>query len=109
MLQIILSGLQITELDPQSDSQIEEDENDQKWTVMRAAVTMLTEVSPLCGDSIFKQVLAFATERLRQDDWLNQYIGMCAIGSALKGPSSSLIYQECAPMWSGFFQLLSNS
>jgi hypothetical protein len=75
LLQIILSGLQISE-----------DENDQKWTVMRAAITMLNEISPLCGDQIFKQVLEFATERLRQDDWLNQYIGMCAIGAALKGP-----------------------
>jgi hypothetical protein len=38
---------------------------------MRAAITMLGEVSPLCGDQIFKQILEFATERLRQDDWLN--------------------------------------
>lgn len=92
LLQIILAGLQITELDVEADQQIEEDENDQKWTVMRAASTMLGEVSPLVGDSIFKQVLEFATDRLRQEDWLNQYIGMCAIGSALNGPSSSLIY-----------------
>lgn len=80
--------MEITELDPATDAQLEEDENDQKWTVMNAASQLLYNVSQLVGDAIFNQVLQFATEKLQKHDWLNQYIGMNALGSALQGPSS---------------------
>jgi hypothetical protein len=102
LLNIILQGLSITELDVQHDAEMEEDD-DAKWTVMRAALYMLGEVSPLVGDAIFNQVMAFVSERIQKDDWLNQYVGMCALGASLKGPSSSLIYQHCAPLWNGIF------
>jgi len=48
---------------------------------------MLTEVSHLVGDQLFNQVFEFATEKLSKEDWLNQYIGMVTLGSAVSGPS----------------------
>lgn len=76
---------------------------------MRAASILLADVSPLVGDAIFNQVLTYATDKLMKNDWLNQYIGMCALGSALNGPNSQLIYSSCSHMWESIFQLLNSS
>lgn len=67
---------------------------------------MLSEVSCLVGDAIFKQMVEFATEKLQQADWLSQYIGMVTLANAIKGPSSQLISLHCGPMWNGIFEIL---
>lgn len=71
LLTIIFQGLEITELDTENDKDMEQDENDQKWTVMVQAYHLLAEVSALHGEAIFERAIAFATEHLQKSDWLN--------------------------------------
>ena len=73
---------------------------------MRAAYEMLAEVSMIQGDLIFVRVIEFATACLSKDDWLNQYIGMCTLGSAVKVPNPQLIFTHCNQLWNGIFVLL---
>lgn len=76
------------------ETELEETTDDQKWTVTRASGTLLQEVSILIRDPIWTPVISFATEKLNNEDWMNQYIGMTALGSILSGPDPARIYTE---------------
>jgi len=109
LLQIMQTGLEITELDIEADIQLEDAEDDQKWTVHEAAANLLQEISAIAKEAIFNQFMEYATNKLQADDWINQYVGMSIIARVLVGPSSETIYFGCKDMWQSLFQLLQST
>jgi hypothetical protein len=92
------------------ETELEETTDDQKWTVTRASGTLLQEVSILIRNPIWTPVITFATEKLNNEDWMNQYIGMTALGSILSGPDPAMIYNEMEnSVFPSVFSMFNNS
>jgi len=92
------------------ETELEETTDDQKWTVTRASGTLLQEVSILIRNPIWAPVIAFATEKLNNEDWMSQYIGMTALGSILSGPDPAMIYNEMEnSVFPNIFTMFNNS
>lgn len=85
IIQIIFQSIVMTEYDD-DDIELEETFDDLKWTVTRAAGSLLSEVAELEGNVIWEEVIGFATGKLSSNGWEDQYVGMTCLGAVLNGP-----------------------
>lgn len=108
LLQIILQGLVLTELDDK-DSETEQTNDDIVWTVSRASGSLLQDVTALLGDAVLMDTIQFASEKLNGTTWKEHYVGMIALGSVMEGPSAEAIERDVGPAYMTIFHMLATS
>ena len=65
---IVFQGLAQTEFDD-DDHQIEDSQDEMRWTVSRAAGNILIELASLLKDQIVDETINFASQKLNSDAW----------------------------------------
>ena len=65
-------------------------------------------MAELIGNPIWQPVIGIATEKLNKNNWMEQYVGMIALGSILGGPDPNMIYNEMEPVYPAIFQMFNS-
>ena len=65
---IIFQGLAQTELED-DEHEIEDSQDEMRWTVSRAAGSILLELASLLKDQIVDETIQFVSQKLNSDGW----------------------------------------
>ena len=68
LMPIVFQGLGQTEFDD-DDHEIEDSQDEMRWTVSRAAGVILLELASLLKDQIVDETIGFASQKLNSDSW----------------------------------------
>ena len=71
--------------------EVEETNDEIKWTVSRAAGSLLQELALLLGDEVFPRMIQFVGDTLNVATWQQQYVGMFTLGNIIEGPTTACI------------------
>ena len=63
----------------------------------------------LIKNPIWSPVINLATQKLNSNSWIDQYIGMTALGSILCGPDSTLIFNQMETVYTSVFTMFNTS